>query len=356
MRGRYLWIAAFAALLGGCTAQVTTVEVPPATMETAGAVRYVVSDSHFHYVDFLQRTDGIDRVIEAMDAAGVEHSMISGMALVKKWNAADPTQPGYYLDDDSRTYWYSATDVLVARAVLTLPAEHRRRLHPFITGINSTDMNAVDHVERLLEWYPNFWEGVGELFGHHDDLTALTYGETPRGDHPALDPVYALAGRRDLPVSLHNNITSVWKHEPIFVNEMKAILQRHPNTRFIWCHAGISRRVEVPNMTEILSGLLSRYSNLWIDLSWVVYEEYVAPDGVPDADWVALAEEFPTRLMIGSDTVARMGKHAENVQRYYPFLDALSPDVARRVARDNFLSILPQRARLGLTSASSTGP
>ena len=60
--------------------------------------------------------------------------------------------------------------------------------------------------------------------------------------------------------------------------------------------------------------------------------------------------------MIGSDTVARMGKHAENVQRYYPFLDALSPDVARRVARDNFLSILPQRARLGLTSASSTGP
>ena len=57
--------------------------------------RYVVSDAHFHYLDFLQHTDGIARVIEVMDAARVKHSMISGMSLVKKWNASEELQPGY---------------------------------------------------------------------------------------------------------------------------------------------------------------------------------------------------------------------------------------------------------------------
>jgi hypothetical protein len=107
---------------------------------------YRIANAHLHFVDFLQKTDGIQALIARMDQTGVDHTMISGMPLVKKWGAADPCQPHYLLDNDSPLYWYSATDVLVARAVLSLSARQRARFHPFICGFNSTD--AVRSVAR----------------------------------------------------------------------------------------------------------------------------------------------------------------------------------------------------------------
>jgi hypothetical protein len=174
--------------------------------ERRGAVRYRVADAHLHYLDFLQKTEGMSALLAAMDNAGVDHVMISGMPLVKKWHAADPRRPEYYLEDDSRAYWYSATDVLVADAIEQLPEDQRRRFHPFISGFNGTDRNAVDHVRRMLELYPDLWEGIGEVMTRHDDLTALTYGETARADHVALDAIYELAAERDLPVYVHSKL------------------------------------------------------------------------------------------------------------------------------------------------------
>jgi len=309
---------------------------------------YRVSDAHLHFVDFLQRTEGMEAAIAALDAAGIDHAMITGMPFVKKWSAADPRKPLYYLEDDSPVYWYSATDVLVARAVLTLPPDQRRRVHPFITGFNATDRNAVDHVERMLEWYPGLWEGIGEVMVRHDDLTALSYGETPRADHVALDAVYALAAERDLPVAIHSNVGSVWLRKPIYLHELENALKRHPKTRFIWCHAGISRRIDIPTLAKELRRLLSTYRNLWIDLSWVVLETHVAPGGEPDPEWVALIESFSDRFMIGTDAVGEFAGVPDQIHRYYRLLDALAPETANRVARGNFLGVLPQRVRTDL--------
>ena len=340
----------FACLLlvvAACQAPESKADLPEAPIP-AGAIAYRMSDAHFHLVDFLQRSDGIEAAVKAMDEAGVDHTMISGMPLVKKWNAADPRQPLYYLEDDSRAYWYSATDVLVARAVESLPEKERRRFHPFICGFNGTDKNAVDHIRRMIEWYPELWEGIGEVMARHDDLTALTYGESPRADHPALDPVYELAVELDMPVSVHSNIGSVWRREPVYLHEMENALSKHPNTRFIWCHAGVSRRIEIPNLTEHLRLLLKKHDNLWLDVSWVVFEEYLAPNGTPSPEWVALVDEFPERFMVGSDKVARFGNLHEEIQKYYGFLAALKPETAKKVARENFLSVLPKRVRARL--------
>ncbi|QDE93947.1 5-oxo-L-prolinase [Myxococcus xanthus] len=324
-------------------------ESPRSGRKSASATqkpRYVIADAHMHYVDFLQQTDGLQVILEAMDEAGVDHSMISGMSLVKKWDATRPIKPSYYLNDDSRAYWYGLTDEIVARALLKLDEKDRRRFHPFITGVNPTDRNAVDHVQRMLEWHPDLWEGIGELFGHHDDLSALTYGETARPNHVALDSIYELAAQKDLPVALHTNITAVGlPNTTIFLDEVTDAVSRHPNTRFIWCHAGISRRIQITNYPATVAAFLEKHPNVWVDLSWVVYPDYVAPNGKPDPAWLALVERFPTRFMIGSDTVGHFQNHVATVQQYYPFLDALKPETARRVAHDNFLAILPARVR-----------
>ena len=317
-------------------------------ISATGPARYVTADAHLHLVDFLQQSDGIQALIRAMDEGGVEHSMVSGLSLVKKWDAQSAQRPTYYLNDDGPVYWYSMTDEIVARAVLSVDESQRRRLHPFITGINGTDKNAVDHVKRMLEWHPDLWEGIGELFGHHDDLTALTYGETPRPNHPALDPIYELAAAEDLPVMIHTNVTSVgMPNTTQWLGELADAVARHPGTRFIWCHAGISRRIVVANYPAIVGQFLAAHPNVSVDLSWVVYTDDAAPKGVPDEQWVALVEKFPSRFMIGSDSVGHFQKHAATIAQYYVFLDRLKPETAKRVARDNFLSLLPARTRRG---------
>lgn len=304
-----------------------------------------LADAHFHLVDFLQHSEGIVAALAAMDAAGVTDTMISGMPLVKKWSKDDARQPLYYLEDESPVYWYSATDVLVAREVLSAPAPERHRLHPFITGFNPTDRNAIDHVKRMVEWYPGLWQGIGEVITHHDELTGLTPGEVARPDSIALDPVFDFAAEHDLPVSLHSNIGAVWIREPIFLGELEATLKKHSKTRFIWCHAGIGRRINVPSLVPELRRLLASYRNLWVDLSWVVFENYIAPEGKLQRDWVEIVKAFPDRFMIGSDIVARFGKYTAEIRKYDLLLDALPEDIARRVGRDNFLSVLPAEAR-----------
>src|SRR5688572_2763522 len=153
---------------------------PPAAagLKATPTPKYQIVDGHFHLLNFVQETDGIDALLAAMDATGVPESVITGMPLVKKWDESQKTRPAYYLDDDARTYWYSATDFLVGNLLMKLSPDKRKRLHPFICGLNSADNNAVDHVERMMAAFPGLWEGIGEVFARHDDLTALTYGET----------------------------------------------------------------------------------------------------------------------------------------------------------------------------------
>lgn len=78
---------------------------------------YRYSDAHLHYVDFFQETDGMQKLLEAMDAGGIDHVMISGIPVAKKWHENEPKRPRYYAGDDAPVYWYSATDVLVAAAL-----------------------------------------------------------------------------------------------------------------------------------------------------------------------------------------------------------------------------------------------
>lgn len=328
-------------------AETPQTQAPKTTPSAPLPISHRLNDCHLHLVDFLQRTDGIQAVVAAMDRSGVDRAVISGMPVVKQWSENEPRRPGYYLDDDARCYWYSATDVLVAREVQSLPPDLRTRFHPIICGFNGADRNAVDHVKRMIQWYPDFWQGIGEVMARHDDLTSLTYGETARANNLAMDRIFKFAGEHDLPVWIHSNIGSVGRRDPIYLAEMERAVRSHPATRFVWCHAGISRRIEIPTLTKDLCRMLDKYPNLYLDVSWVVYEANLLKDAEPNPVWVKLVESFPDRFLIGSDKVGRFANYHEEMQRYYSFLNALSPKTAEKLARTNMLSILPKRgARL----------
>lgn len=92
-----------------------------------------------------------------------------------------------------------------------------------------------------------------------------------------------------------------------------------------------------------LERLLETYPNLYVDLSWSVLQPYLLDEqGMPDRQWLALVERFPERFMLGSDVVGRFGSLGEQLHGFDPFLDALPEGIARKVARENFLAVLPK--------------
>ena len=291
--------------------------------------KYPLIDAHLHVVNFTQETPGAEALIYAMDQANVGRAVIFGLPVSKLWAAYEREAPDYYLANDAPCYYYSYTDVTVAEMVRSLPAAQQERLYPLVCGFNPVDRYALRHIERVYAQYPEVWSGIGEILLRHDDLTAFTYGESARANHPGLWPIYQFAADHDLPVLLHQNITSVTKNDhPVYLWELEEAVAEFPRTRIIFAHCGMSRRVNVPFYYQMVERLLAQYPNLYVDYSWIIYDVVICPEGKPDPDWLALTEKYSERICLGSDLVTKFERMGPELARYDVFLDRLS-DKAR---------------------------
>ena len=374
-------------------------ETPPEDRTIDTALRQDrFGDAHAHLVDFLQngafdnrdgRFQGVgDRgriqkssairylalpygeqwrrltlLLDDMEEAGVDHAMISGLPYLKKWSENEPfARPRYYLDSSSRVVPARDTDYLIGAAVMDYRrkfADHEEelvklgRLHPFVCGFDSTDLGAVDLVIKRIKEFPGVWTGIGEVMSRHDDLTNLTTGERPRANHPAVKRLCRFASEWFLPVSIHHNVAPISRRatevkEPVYLDEIVELFEycRGPNgehdTTFIWCHAGISRRVVVKHLPHWIDVVLNRFEGqVYVDLSWVVYEDYI----LKDLDsWAALIRKYPHSFMLGSDVVGGAENMGNEFDRYWDLLNAISDDpndkVRRNLARDNFVNLM----------------
>ncbi len=299
-----------------------------------------IVDGHLHYLDFIQRSDGFAYLAEQMDACGVEKAVIFGMAMAKQWDENAPAPPTYYLSNDSRCYYYSGTDHLLFKALESQPEEIRSRFYPFICGVNPNDQYAADQLRTLLELYPGQIYGIGELMSRHDDLTALTYGEPPHADHPAFLKIFDLAAEYGLPVLIHHNISSANNADPLYLEEMRNALKYNRDTVIIWAHVGISRRVTVENLAGIADTMLSENPNLYYDISWVVYDDFIAKDGASLAEWAALIGKYPTRFILGTDKVGHWDTYPDEINKYAPLIALLDDETAQNLCSGNILRLV----------------
>lgn len=323
------------------TTQALTVqsEPLPPTRKTS-APPYSMVDGHLHYLDFLQETDGLEKLVVAMDTCGVEQAVLFGMAMAKQWDEHASQKPAYYLSNDSRCYYYSGTDHILLHHLSTAPSHIRRRFLPFVSGINPNDRYAASQLRRLLEAYPGQISGIGEIMSRHDDLTALTYGEPPRADHPALLEVYDLGAEQKLPVLIHHNISAANMDSPLYLGEMERALAHNRKTTIIWAHMGISRRVELSNLDTIVPTALENHPNLYFDISWIVFENYIAKDEASLATWANIFEKYQDRFIFGTDVVGHWSKYPANVVKYHVLLDRLSPKAANKLSSENILRLI----------------
>jgi hypothetical protein len=305
--------------------------------------KYSINDAHCHYVDFVQNTEGLDVLLEQMDNASVDNIVLFGLSVTKLWSDFDRERPIYYDDNDASVYYYSFTDVIVAEAIKKLPKEKRNRIYPMICGFNPVDKNGLDHIKRMVEMYPDLWVGIGEVFFRHDDLTRMTFGRNPTANCVSMDPVYEYAAEKNLPIWIHSDIGDPIKNKPTFLYEMEEAIKKHPNTKIVWCHIGDTRGLNIKGLPEITTRLLKTYPNLYYDISWVVFEQMIAPKGKVDPTWVAIFEQFPNRFMVGTDKIGGFSDYVQTIRKYDILFDELTPETAKKLASENMMEILPKR-------------
>ncbi len=355
------------------------------------------ADAHFHLVDFLQNSDHLSKdmttytesspfftpkrgdrggriraALKHMDASNVGYATLFSMPFIKKWSRNASFRSVYYLDSSSRVKIARDTDYIVALSIEDFMISEgndreRKRLFPFIGGFDATDLGAVDMVVKRVKEFPGMWEGLGEVMSRHDDLTNLTTGERPIANHPAIHRLADFAGQYHLPISIHHNIAPISPSDqikrPLYLNEFKKLVDEHPNTFFIWCHAGISRRIRIGNLIQVIDSFLSqknRYKHIKIDLSWVVYDDYIFNErtGMDHrSEWADLLEKYPTVFMFGSDKVGKFSGYDKEVNKFKPFVETLlkkktGERLAANFLHDNFVNLMltlrKKRGGLGL--------
>jgi hypothetical protein len=294
--------------------------------------------------------------------------MVSGMPFVKKWAEDDAFRSEYYLSSSSRVTRARDTDYIIALAFEDFRQreperfkEEFPRLYPFISGFNGTDLGAVGMIIKRIKEFPGLWKGIGEVMSRHDDLTNLTLGERPRADHPSLLRIYDFAGEQGLPVSIHHNIAPV-SHDgkdrkKRYLRELLNAFEMFPDTQFIWCHAGISRRIVVDDLVPLIDEkVLSEHAgHVCVDLSWVVFEDYLVArdetdrivtdedgDAVIKHEWINLIEKYPENFILGSDKVGDFREYHAEIRKYDALLKVLSPQTRALVANGNFVRVMPK--------------
>src|SRR3954447_11242600 len=208
---------------------------------------YLFNDSHFHLTNYIQEGINIHDFVKIMgNKAG--RVALFGIPLQQQWSyrVDGDRKPTYYLNSDTPLYYYSFTDAWIAMAYKSLSKDEQARFDPMITAFNPTDMYAADHVRRVLKTFPGVFSGIGEFSIHKEFVSAKVAGEVASLTNPAVDRILDFAGEAGLLVIFHNDMDMPFARagaEPVYLEQMRALLRRHPKTTIIWAHMGLGRIV-----------------------------------------------------------------------------------------------------------------
>ncbi len=257
-----------------------------------------IADVHVHYSHDSVELTPPERVIELMQDANLKFALVSS-------------------SDDNGTQLLSelAPDLIVPGL-----RPYRRR------GETQTwfkDPDALAYVEDLLE--KNKYASIGEfhLFGENAEL------EIPKR-------IVELADEFNLILHAHSDADAV-----------ERLLAQSDSVKVIWAHSGFVSPEEIADM-------LSKHDRLWADLA---FRSEVGAGGL-SKDWRQLFEDYPTRMMLGTDTYTpeRMYFLPEHAAGARTWLKTLPAAIAENIAWKNaFELIMPVWQANRQTNSSVSG-
>jgi hypothetical protein len=306
---------------------------------------YELNDSHFHLTNYVQEGTDLHKFLAIMgDKVG--RVALFGIPLQQQWSYGvdGDRAPTYYLQSDAPLYYYSFTDAFIAMNYRSLNKAEQARFDPMITGFNPADMYAADHIRRVLQTFPGVFSGIGEFSIHKEFVSAKIAGEVASLRDPALDRILDFAGKVGLVVLIHNDMDIPFAKEgppPAYLDEMKELLKRHPNTTVIWAHTGMGRVVRpiknhAANLAEMLADPI--FKNLYFDISWDEVAKYIV--STPESTRIAadLINKYPERFLFGTDSVApkNQQEYLQVFYQYKPLWDLLDKQASENVRKGNY--------------------
>ncbi|MDH4014090.1 MAG: amidohydrolase [Chromatiales bacterium] len=332
----------------------------------AGAEDYEMNDSHFHLTNYVQQGISVDRMLEIMGSRTGRVALF-GIPLQQTWSFENSGEyaPTYYLQSDAPLYYYSFTDAYIAMSYLALPEKKRDRFDPMITGFNPADMYAADHIRRVLETFPGVFSGIGEFTIHKEFVSSKVAGNVASLTDPALDRILEFAGEAGLVVILHSDLDVPFVKagaKPIYLDQMNALLRRHPATTIIWAHVGLGRVINpvqsaasAPATERSLDhlGLVEAALNdaslnhVYFDISWDEVAKYIVATDKSVSESANLINRFPQRFLFGTDVVAPSSAEMYYAvfDEYQPLWDALTPEASELVRKGNYERLFDEARR-----------
>jgi Amidohydrolase len=238
-------------------------------------------------------------------------------------------------------------------AYKSLTKEEQARFDPMITGFNPTDMYAVDHIKRVLRTFPGVFTGVGEFSIHKEFVSAKIAGEVASLTDPALDRILDFCAESGLLVILHNDLNTPFPKPgkpPAYLEQMRALIKRHPGTRIIWAHTGMGRIVgPVERHAATLEDMLKdpALSNLYFDISWTEVAKYFVAS--PESTKIAadLLNRYPDRFLFGTDEVAptNQEEYLKIYSIYEPLWRVLTPEASAKIRKGNYERLFDEARR-----------
>lgn len=351
------------------------------------------ADAHFHISNYALQGVSLKKVIDSYMSGRVARSVVMPIPLHQKSDgfeqfANNQIHPNYYLGSRSELYYYSFVDALVAKEVEKLSKQDQVRLDPMITGFNPMDRYAAQQIKRVLLTFPGVFSGIGEFTVHKeivsrkiagDAIKMITRAGVPPDVSengkvtlysPALTDIFNVAAETGLVAMIHSDIHEVdvtfdgkvlkTSVEPYYVSGMKHLCRASPDAKVIWAHTGLGRFVKPAlNHLDIVGDILDECPNWSVDISWdLVQQRIVNPEpGMPlMTDWVNFITRYQDRVLWGSDTVMYSSNKSEgekitkgepiSVVKYNevidivnPLLNALDPDVAKKIRLTNYIRL-----------------
>lgn len=328
------------ALIGGCAALAA---LAPSSNTAVAQTRVPIVDTHLHLARGLRRRESLvgqaQVALRAMDALTIERAIVAPPPF-------PPDHPGIYDLADLQA---------VARQYPRLAfMAGGGSLNPMIQSISPDRVD--DGVLRRFRdtaaaiaaaGAAGFSEFAVEHFS--SDRGAHPY-ETAPADHPLFLALADIAANSGMPFEVHmeavpedmpfppgrpqggRNPSQLHANIPAF----ERLLTHNLAAKIVWVHAGWDLTGERTPL--LMRRLLRDHPNLSMSIK---FDRAGAPRNAPmiaggtdlRPPWRAMLEAFPDRFVIGSDFFA--DEDTERLENARRLVDALPPDLALKIAREN---------------------
>ena len=269
-------------------------------------------------------------LIRAMDRAGVSQSVLCGL----------PTT----FHEENFFSFDTNTDAQLIELYEKLSEDYQKRFLPFICSIHPDNESSIEWANNYLSEHQESIFGFGEIICRHDRMSLKVFGHEIPPNTPTMCRLYDLAAKHQLPVLLHSNISSPGSTVASYSSEIMDAASHNSNCTIVWAHCGISKGIHIYNLLEEVRQLLALNPNLCVDISWLVYDYYIAESEKSLFEWANLIEEYADRFLIGTDHTGNWSDYCNTVSKYRKLLALLDKRTRRLVSQENATRIISRKS------------